>query len=78
MKLSEKIPPHNNLGEITFLEEDDEGDKLYYRECLTRWSDNEMKLYLSDKDERCWFGWVVTGASPIFGVSAWLLKGEEI
>ena len=53
MKLSEKIPSHDYLGEIAFLEEDDDGDKLYYRECLTRWSDNEMKLYLSDKDERC-------------------------
>ena len=79
MKLSEKLPPHENLGELAFLKEEEEtGDKLYYRPCLTRWSENEIKTYESNKDERCWFGWVVYGANPIFGVSAWLVKGDEI
>ncbi len=79
MKLSEKLPSHDNLGEITFLEEEEEtGDKIYYRPCLTRWSDKEIKDYETATNDLCWFGWVIYGANPVFGVSAWLVKGEEI
>lgn len=79
MRLSEKLPSHENLGELTFLEEEEEtGDKQYYRECLTRWSDNEMKKYETSANNQCWFGWVIFGKNPVFGVTAWLLKGEEI
>ena len=77
MKLSDKLPAHENLGELTFLEEDDEGDKMYYRECLTRWSKEEQLVYEKENDKVCGFHFQVYGAYPIFGVSAWLLKGEE-
>ena len=77
MRLTEKLPPHDNLGELVFLEEDEEGDKIYYRQCLKHWSKNEIKKY--EEANKCiGFFWQVKGPRPIFGVSAWLLKGEEI
>jgi hypothetical protein len=76
MKLSLKLPEHENLGDLTFKEED-EGDKLYYRKCLTRWSKEEQLAYTKENDKVCGFHWQVYGEYPIFGVSAWLLKGEE-
>tara|TARA_R110000868_G_scaffold144758_5_gene364142 strand:+ start:12246 stop:12482 length:237 start_codon:yes stop_codon:yes gene_type:complete len=78
LKLSSKLPEHENLGELIFLEEDNEGDKLYYRECLTLWSKEEQLAYEKENDRTCGFHWQVYGMNPIFGVSAWLLKGEEI
>ena len=77
MKLSSKLPEHENLGELTFLEEED-GDRMYYRECLTRWSKEEQKEYEVANEYCCGFYWQVNGIYPIFGVSAWLLEGEEI
>lgn len=77
MKLSLKLPEHENLGELTFSEEDN-GDKLYYRECLGRWSKEEQLAYSESNPRTCGFHWQSYGMNPIFGVSAWLLKGEEI
>tara|TARA_R110000751_G_scaffold10899_1_gene39504 strand:- start:395 stop:631 length:237 start_codon:yes stop_codon:yes gene_type:complete len=78
MKLSIKLPEHENLGELTFLEEDGEGHKIYYRGCLTRWSKEEQDEY-EDANRFCnGFYWQTYGMNPIFGVSAWLLKGEKI
>ena len=77
MKLSEKIPEHEYLGDLTFLEEED-GDRFYYRPCVGLWSKEEQKEYEDANEYCCGFHWQVNGMNPIFGVGAWLLKGEEI
>tara|TARA_R110002051_G_scaffold177478_4_gene247343 strand:- start:388 stop:801 length:414 start_codon:yes stop_codon:yes gene_type:complete len=82
--ISNKLPKHPLLGELTFLEEDNEGNKLYYRECLTLWSKEEQKAYeVANKCCSPFYGFIHSMGdfanrtnTPIFGISAWQYADE--
>jgi len=70
-----KLPKHDGLGDIVLQEPDEDGDVSFYRQCLHRWSKEAQKEYEAEND-KVYFGWCVTGANPIFGVSAWIVKED--
>tara|TARA_B100000886_G_C20280950_1_gene431151 strand:- start:493 stop:735 length:243 start_codon:yes stop_codon:yes gene_type:complete len=72
-----KLPPHEGLGDIVLQEAEEEtGDIPFYRPCLYRWTKEEIAEYEA-KNDKSYFGWCVYGATPIYGVSAWIIKGSE-
>ena len=73
-----KLPPHDGLGDIVLQEAEEEtGDIPFYRPCLYRWSKEAQKEYEAEND-LAWFGWCVYGANPVYGVSAWIVVGDEV
>ena len=42
---------------------------------LYRWSKEDMEAYEAENN-KAFFCFAVTGANPIFGVNAWIIKGE--
>ncbi len=70
-----KLPPHDGLGDIVLQESDEDGDIPFYRPCLYRWSKEDMEAYEAENN-KAFFCFAVTGANPIFGVNAWIIKGE--
>lgn len=70
-----KLPPHEGLGEIVLQEADEDGDILFYRPCLYRWSKEEQEKYVRENDGSQ-FGWCVYGANPVYGVTAWIVGDE--
>ena len=68
-----KLPPHEGLGDIVLEEPDEEGDICIYRPALYHWDEEEQKAYTTENDKAC-FGWCVTGANPVWGAYAWILK----
>lgn len=71
-----KLPPHEGLGEIELQDADEDGDIPFYRPCLYRWSKEEIAKYEAEND-KAFFCFAVTGANPIFGATAWILKEES-
>jgi len=71
-----KLPPHDGLGSVVLEEPDEDGDVSFYRPCLYRWSDEEQKTY-TDENDKANFGWCVTGANPVWGAYAWMLKDKK-
>ena len=69
-----KLPTHDGLGDIVLQEaEEGTGDIPFYRPCLYRWSKEAQKAYETEND-RAFFCFAVTGANPVYGVTAWIVK----
>ncbi len=69
------LPAHDGLGSLVIEEPDEDGGFYIYRHCLNHWDESEQNDYMKD-NPNVDFGWVETGANPIWGVYSYIYESD--